>query len=213
VTEETIARSLVDQQRDLARTRILGAAGEVLAARGLTATMDDVAEVAGVNRRTVFRHFAGRDDLFAQAILAGVHRYGTQLPTPPETGDLSTWLRELLAVTHRLNADNGRVFWEIAALPIDDLSAELAQAAQESRKARNNFAVKVTGWLWQGNGGSGSDTRKGKPPRWLVDAVAVQLSGFTTQSLSGDLGRSPGEVADVAARVIEAVLAAAVEST
>lgn len=206
MTEETIARSLVDEQRDLASTRILRAAGQVLAARGLTATMDDVAEVAGVNRRTVFRHFATRDGLFAQAILAGVHRYSEALPTPPDSGDLSAWLRELLVVTHRLNADNGRVFWEIAALPVDDLSAELAQAAQESRKARNNFAVRVTGRLWQARGNSG------KPPRWLVDAVAVQLSGFTTQSLSGDLGRSPADVADVAARVIEAVLDAAIDA-
>lgn len=206
MTEETIARSLVDEQRDLASMRILRAAGQVLAARGLTATMDDVAEVAGVNRRTVFRHFATRDGLFAQAILAGVHRYSEALPTPPDSGDLSAWLRELLVVTHRLNADNGRVFWEIAALPVDDLSAELAQAAQESRKARNNFAVRVTGRLWQARGNSG------KPPRWLVDAVAVQLSGFTTQSLSGDLGRSPADVADVAARVIEAVLDAAIDA-
>jgi AcrR family transcriptional regulator len=202
VTEETIAPSLGEAQRDLARARILRAAGQVLATRGLTATMDDVADVAGVNRRTVFRHYATRDGLFAQAILAGVHRYGQQLPTAPEHGDLRAWLRELLVVTHRLNADNGRVFWEIAALPIDGLSAELAQAAHESRKARNSFAVKVTGRLWQASG-------SGKPPRWLVDAVAVQLSGFTTQSLSGDLGRSPEEVADVAARVIEAAVDAA----
>jgi len=202
VTEETIAPSLGEAQRDLARARILRAAGQVLATRGLTATMDDVAEIAGVNRRTVFRHYATRDGLFAQAILAGVHRYGQQLPTAPEHGDLRAWLRELLVVTHRLNADNGRVFWEIAALPIDGLSAELAQAAHESRKARNSFAVKVTGRLWQASG-------SGKPPRWLVDAVAVQLSGFTTQSLSGDLGRSPEEVADVAARVIEAAVDAA----
>lgn len=202
MTEETIAPSLGEAQRDLARARILRAAGQVLATRGLTATMDDVADVAGVNRRTVFRHYATRDGLFAQAILAGVHRYGQQLPTAPEHGDLRAWLRELLVVTHRLNADNGRVFWEIAALPIDGLSAELAQAAHESRKARNSFAVKVTGRLWQASG-------SGKPPRWLVDAVAVQLSGFTTQSLSGDLGRSPEEVADVAARVIEAAVDAA----
>lgn len=206
MTEDSCAPPLAEAQRDLARTRILRAAGEVLATRGLTATMDDLAEVAGVNRRTVFRHYATRDGLFAQAILAGVHRYGDQLPTPPEHGDLGEWLRELLVVTHRLNADNGRVFWEIAALPIDDLSAELAQAAQESRKARNSFAVKVTGRLWLAGGG------RGKPPRWLVDAVAVQLSGFTTQSLIGDLGRSPEDVADVAARVIEAVLDAAIGS-
>ena len=201
---DIVAPTLVEAQRDLARARILRAAGEVLSTRGLSATMDDVAELAGVNRRTVFRHFATRDSLFAQAILAGVHRYADALPIAPEDGELGPWLRDLLLVTHRLNADNGRVFWEIAALPTDDLSAELAAAAQESRKARNAFAVKVTGRLWQSGGG------RGKPPRWLVDAVAVQLSGFTTQSLCGDLGRGPADVADVAARVIEAALGAAV---
>jgi hypothetical protein len=126
-----------------------------------------------------------------------VHRYAQHLPTAPETGDLHEWLRELLVVTHRLNADNGQVFWEIAALPTDDLAPELAAAAQEARKARNTFAVRVTGRLWPGGG---------KPPRWLVDAVAVQLSGFTTQALMGDLGRRPEDVADVAARVIQAVV-------
>ena len=46
-----------------------------------------------------------------------------------------------------------------------------------------------------------------RPPRWLTDAVAVQLSGFTTQSLAGTLGRTPDQVASVSARVIEAALA------
>jgi hypothetical protein len=57
--------------------------------------------------------------------------------------------------------------------------------------------------MWQARGGHGL------PPRWLVDAVAVQLSGFTTQSLAGDLGRAPDEVAHVSAQVIEAALASA----
>jgi hypothetical protein len=34
----------------------------------------------------------------------------------------------------------------------------------------------------------------------------VHLSGFTTQSLAGDLGRSPDEVAAISARVLEAAL-------
>ena len=190
--------TLVDQQRDLARTRILRAAGEVLATRGLTATMDDVAEVAGVNRRTVFRHFATRDGLFAQAILAGVHRYAEHLPAAPETGDLRAWLRELLLVTHRLNADNGRVFWEIAALPTSPLLRTRRRRAGEPQGAQQ----------LRGQGDRpplAGQGRQRQTTEWLVDAVAVQLSGFTTQSLSGDLGRSPADVADVAARVIEAV--------
>ena len=50
MTEDSCPPPLAEAQRDLARTRIRRAAGEVLATRGLTATMDDVAEVAGVNR-------------------------------------------------------------------------------------------------------------------------------------------------------------------
>jgi AcrR family transcriptional regulator len=195
--------SLADEQREVAQTRILRAAGAVLAARGLAATVDDVAEVAGVSRRTIFRHFQTRDALFVTVIRAGVRRYGEQIPAPPAGGDLSGWLAEVLAVTHRLNARNGRVFWDLVGVRSADLSPDLALVAGECRDSRNRFAVSVAELAWRARGG------RGVPPSWLVDAVAVQLSGFTTQSLAGDLGRSPDTVAAVAAGVIEACMAAA----
>jgi AcrR family transcriptional regulator len=200
------ASSLADEQREIARQRILHAAGAALAARGLTATVDDVAEAAGVSRRTIFRYFATRDALFVDVIRAGVRRYAEQLPTPPEDGDLHAWLAELLAVTHRLNARNGRVFWDLTGVRAEDLSPDLLTVAAECRDSRNRFASDVTGFLWQARGGPGD------PPPWLVDAVAVQLSGFTTQSLAGDLDRTPDEVAAVSAHVIEAALTAALPS-
>jgi AcrR family transcriptional regulator len=200
------ASSLADERREVAQQRILRAAGAALAARGLAATVDDVAEAAGVSRRTIFRHFATRDALFVTVIRAGVRRYAEQLPPPPEDGDLSGWLAELLAVTHRLNARNGRVFWDLTGVRAEDLSPDLAAAAAECRDSRNRFAATVTEFLWHARGGSGA------PPPWLTDAVAVQLSGFTTQSLAGDLGRTPDEVAAVSAQVIEAALVAALAS-
>jgi AcrR family transcriptional regulator len=196
------APSLADEQRELVRARILRAAGSVLAARGLAATVDDVAEAAGVSRRTIFRHFVTRDALFVAVIRAGIRRYAEQIPSPGND-DLRGWLRELLAVTHKLNTGNGRVFWDLVGAQAADLSEDLVMVAAECRDSRNRFAVRVTGLLWGARGGAGP------PPQWLVDAVAVQLSGFTTQSLAGDLGRSPDAVAGVAARVIEAALAAA----
>jgi AcrR family transcriptional regulator len=196
------APSLADEQRELVRARILRAAGSVLAARGLAATVDDVAEAAGVSRRTIFRHFVTRDALFVAVIRAGVRRYAEQIPSPGND-DLRGWLRELLAVTHKLNTGNGRVFWDLVGAQAADLSEDLVMVAAECRDSRNRFAVRVTELLWGARGGAGP------PPQWLVDAVAVQLSGFTTQSLAGDLGRSPDAVAGVAARVVEAALAAA----
>jgi AcrR family transcriptional regulator len=199
----TAVSSLADEQREVAQQRILRAAGSALAARGLAATVDDVAEAAGVSRRTIFRHFATRDALFVTVIRAGVRRYAEQLPAPPEDGDLSGWLAELLAVTHRLNARNGRVFWDLTGVRAEDLSPDLAATAAECRDSRNRFAATVTEFLWHARGGPAA------PPPWLTDAVAVQLSGFTTQSLAGDLGRTPDQVASVSAQVIEATLAAA----
>jgi AcrR family transcriptional regulator len=195
--------SLADEQREVARARIVRAAGTVLAARGLAATVDEVAEAAGVSRRTIFRYFATRDALFVTVIRAGIRRYAEQIPAPPVGDDLRGWLPDLLAVTHRLNAGNGRVFWDLVGVQAAELSGDLAMVAAECRDSRNRFAASVTGLLWRARHGLG------QPPGWLVDAVAVQLSGFTTQSLAGDLGRSPDEVALVSAEVIEAALRAA----
>jgi len=197
------APSLIDQQREVAQARILRAAGAALAARGLAATVDDVAEAAGISRRTIFRHFATREALFVAVIRAGVRRYAEQIPAPPDDDDLRGWLVEMLTVTHRLNASNGRVFWDLVGVRAADLSPDLALVAEECRESRNRFAATVSGLMWRARGGPGV------PPQWLVDAVAVQLSGFTTQSLAGDAGRSPDEVALVSAQVIEAVLASA----
>jgi AcrR family transcriptional regulator len=197
-----IASPLADEQRDVARSRILLAAMSVLAQRGLDATVDHVAEAAGVNRRTVFRHFATREGLFAAAIREGVRRYAQQLPAPPEADDLRAWLLDLLLVTHRLNAGNGRVYLELAGLG-PELNGDLAEAATERRDARRRFAVGVTTRMWSARGG------RGRPPVWLVDAVAVHLSGLTTQSLTVDFGRTPEEVARVSAQVLEAALTAA----
>ena len=194
--------TLADEQREVAQARILRAAGVALAARGLAATVDDVAEAAGVSRRTIFRHFATRDALFVTVIRAGIRRYAEQIPAPPDD-DLRGWLPDLLAVTHRLNARNGRVFWDLVGVRTADLSADLAMVAAECQESRNRFAARVTELMWRARGGPG------QPPQWLVDAVSVQLSGFTTQSLAGDLGRTPEQVAHTSARVIEAALASA----
>jgi AcrR family transcriptional regulator len=195
------APSLLDEQRDVARARIVRAARRALASKGLATTVDEVAEAAGVSRRTVFRHFTTRENLFAVAIREGLRTYADHIPAVP-ADDPSGWLLDVLVAAHRMNARNGRIYWELSALE-PELTGELAAAAAERREARKRFAQGVTKVLWRSRDG------RGKPPTWLADAVAVHLSGFTTQSLSGDFERSPDDVARVSARVLEAALAAA----
>jgi AcrR family transcriptional regulator len=193
--------SLAAEQRDLARGRIVRAARRVLAERGLATTVDDVADAAGVSRRTVFRHFSTRENLFAVAIRDGLRTYGEHLP-PARDDDLDSWLLDVLLAAHRLNAGNGRIYWELSVLE-PELTGELAAAAAERRQARNQWATGVTKVLWRARGG------RRNPPAWLTDTVAVHLSAFTTQSLAVDFDRSPDDVARVSARVIDAALTAA----
>lgn len=194
--------TLAEEQRDLARARIVRAARRVLAERGLATTVDDVARAAGVSRRTVFRHFATRENLFAVAIRDGLRTYGAHLPPRAPGDDLDAWLLEVLLAAHRLNAGNGRIYWELSVLE-PQLTGELAAAAAERREARKQWVAGVTRSAWQARGG------RGTPPAWLADTVAVHLSGFTTQSLAVDFDRSPDEVARVSARALGAALDAA----
>jgi len=190
---------LAHEQRDLARTRILRAAHAVLADRGLHTTMDDVATAAGISRRTVFRYFKTRDRLIAAVICDWLRSYDRELPRPSPGEAVETYLAELLLATHRINAQNGRIYWELAALG-PQLSDDLAAAAAERLKARKRFVQLASTTVWRMAGGTG------RPPGWLVDGFAVHLSAFTTQSLGGDFGRSPKEVAEVAARLLSAAL-------
>lgn len=199
MTKEMSAPRLAEELRDVARTRILRAAHTVLAERGLDTTMDDVARASGISRRTIFRYFETRDRLIAAVICEWLRAYGQQLPRPAPGDDVETYLAELLLTTHRLNADNGRIYWELAALG-PDLSDDLASAATERLKARTRFVHSASTTAWRMAGG------KGRPPAWLVDGFAVHLSAFTTQALAGDFGRSPDQVADVAVRLLSAAL-------
>ena len=63
---------------------------------------------------------------------------------------------DLAEVTHRLNARNGRVFWDLTGVRAEDLSPDLATVAAECRDSRNRFAATVTEFLWHAQGGPGA---------------------------------------------------------
>ncbi|QMU71599.1 TetR/AcrR family transcriptional regulator [Streptacidiphilus sp. P02-A3a] len=56
------------------RTQVLIAAEELLAARGMPVSFDDVARHAGVGVGTVYRHFPTRSDLFRAVVASGMLR-------------------------------------------------------------------------------------------------------------------------------------------
>src|SRR5687767_3821048 len=93
--------TLGDEQREVARTRILKAACEVLQRQGTRSTVDDVATAAGVSRRTVFRYFPTHGHLLATAMQAIIERTSALVPSAPEGQDVQEWLRDTAVRFHR----------------------------------------------------------------------------------------------------------------
>lgn len=193
--------TLAEEQRQRTRDRILRAARTVMAERGLATRIEDVAAVAGVGRRTVFRHFESRDALLASALHESMRSYGEHIPAYTDGADLGGWLQEALEAIHRMNARHGRIYWELAFA--DDLDGPLAEVAAARRRGRQRLVRNFTRTVWRAAGG------RGRAPSWLADVVAVQLSAFATQALVGDFGRSPEEAGRAGARAILASVVAA----
>lgn len=80
------------------------------------------------------------------------------------------------------------------------LDTTVDEVAEERRALVRSF----TDAVWRSAGGDG------RPPAWLADVCAVQLSAFTTRALTGDFGRSPDEIGRACARAVAAAVRAAI---
>jgi AcrR family transcriptional regulator len=187
--------TLGEETRAVVQARIAQGAAAALAARGFDATVDDIATAAGVSRRTVFRHFATHDEVLAAGLAEILAGYDRLMPGPPEPGaDLQIWLRETAVTLHELNARlMGMVFWD---MNVDRPGISPA----ERHRRRIGYASQIARHAWHAADGAG------RPPPWVVDAFALQLSGFATNCLAGYNAEKAGRVS---ARILSAVLATA----
>lgn len=112
--------------------------------------------------------------------------YGEHVPRPHAGQSLEQWLTAAVVAMHRMNAQHGRVYFELASGAAFD--GELAEVARVRRTARREFVEWLTATAWSLAGGSGS------PPRWIHDTVAVLLSAFATEALGPDFDRTADEI-------------------
>lgn len=100
-----------DEGRSARKRRVIrGAATELFLRNGYQGTsMDEVASVAGVSKQTVYKHFADKEGLFEEIVLATIDQVGEPfydaVPSLEDTADverdLRTLARRLVAIVMR----------------------------------------------------------------------------------------------------------------
>ena len=207
-SSEGVTPSLDVEHQQLTRARVLAAAREVTARRGFDATVDEIAQEAGVSPRTVFRLYVSHDKLMAEVVKDMFAACGMRpiegLPTPAQ--DLPGWIEGLALTIHTRNAQIiGRAFWDIHG-PRVDASDEFAEIRTLRRQLRIEGIKYLVTLAWNAAGG------RSEPPQDLIWAFALHFSTFTTHALMIDFDLSPQDVAGVTSSTLQALLTKAVDS-
>ena len=179
-----IARSVVtieDNERIPPRARILAAAGDLFYRHGIRAVgVDAIAEAAGTNKMTLYRHFVSKDELVAEylrqsAKLADAcwERLRQAHPGDPRA-QLRAWLREM--AEHAASADE-------RGCPLANAAVELPEKAHPARRVIEDFKVAQRARLVELCAAAGLTE-----PDMLADELHLLLEGarVTAQSVGTD---------------------------
>jgi AcrR family transcriptional regulator len=199
--------TLAAEKRQVTEERILRATVAAMAQRGFLATVDEIAALAGVSSRTIYRYFASHDQLIAAGIREGLASAGqliSGLPSPHD--DLEGWLYRIALEAHVRNATIvGAAFWDVLG-PTPSTSREIEEARALRRPMRGKWMIGLSSSAWKAAGG------EGKPPDALVKTFALALSAFTFHALAADFDYGPEETARFTASMIKERLTAAVDA-
>jgi len=147
-------------------------------------SMDDIAQAAGVGRRSLFRYFDSRDALIAEALASAIDAFGERLRADlAADGPLEVWLETVTTHVNRAHIDAGRGLWQLAAAADDELPPELAAVNRRRRAQRRRWTQQTAEQAWHLAGGGGA------VPDRIVDAFGLTLSTFATHSIINDLRR------------------------
>ncbi len=99
-TRRSGVTALQERKRQATVDHLMQAALCGVMQHGLDVTVEEIARIGGVSRRTVFHHFATRDELLSAAAWAGQVEFDNSLPPYTGDGDWRGWLSDLCAAVH-----------------------------------------------------------------------------------------------------------------
>ena len=200
--------TLLGDQKSTTEYRILRATRRLLARQGLGVSIDDIAAEADLGRRTVFRYFAGRDELVARALSESLSRFHSQVSSVVDPdADLEEWLERIVGVLHGSQRNAGHALWQLAASRDSDLPPAVARVNQQRREARRELSRSVADTAWAKAGGVG------RAPTEVELALAMTLSSFAVHSLHFDYEADEHDVTRSVVSMLTAMIRRAVAGT
>jgi AcrR family transcriptional regulator len=173
-----MTRAQVTPRREVTRQRLLTAAAEIFAERGMHgATVEDICEAAGFTRGAFYSNFADKEQLFSallrqkeEELLARVHRVlAAEAGVPaPDGGDVIEQLVEKVLATQPMDRESHLVHAEFSLYAIRNPAA-----ARELTVEGDRFRTELAELLEAGLARAGR--RLSVAP---ADAVAVVIATF-----------------------------------
>lgn len=142
----TKPKSLQLQKQELVRSTIHDAAIELFAVKGFEeSTVEEIADAAGVSRRSFFRYFESKDDLLAQSTLSFGAALDAAIKTAPRDSTPLELLREasLSATRHASSLPRIRKTIEIAAKSATARQAYLSRMPEVEDNLSAAYAARL----------------------------------------------------------------------
>ncbi len=193
--------ALLRDPRSATEFRILRATQRLLARDGLGVSIDDIAAEADLGRRTVFRHFASRDDLVARALTESLTRFHSQVfDAASESSDIETWLSDMVRSLFASQRRAGAGLWQLAASKDNDLPGPVAGVNRIRRESRQELTRSIAAAAWAKAG------RTDPVPQSVELAFALAISSFAVHSLETDYRASEVDTVDAVVTMLSATL-------
>jgi AcrR family transcriptional regulator len=163
------------------RDRILTAAGELFYRHGIRAVgVDAIAEAAGTNKMTLYRHFSSKDELVAEYLRQWAKEADAcwdrlqELHPGDELAQLGAWLREM--ADHVASIDERGCALANAAVELPDKSHPARRVIEEFKTAQRMRLVQL------------ARTAGLSEPEMLADELHLLLEGarVSAQSVGAD---------------------------
>jgi AcrR family transcriptional regulator len=167
-----------ERKQQMVRDAIYGAAIELCAKKGFDeTTVEEIAEAAGVSRRSFFRYFASKDDLLAQSVV----NYGRALQEAVRQAPADLTQFEL--IEHTLMAG---VQYTSADLKRTRQVVEIAARSVSARQAYQSRMIEVEDMVVEAFAERGKGSRREMRSRLMAGITLAAMSNTISSWYMGD---------------------------